>query len=52
MATEDRVKASALYDALEGMIYIAVNKLGDSPRRESNRIRFMDAVERIISEDE
>ena len=46
--TRDRVLADELYAALEGMLYIAAQRLHDSPRREDNRLKFLDIVERLL----
>jgi hypothetical protein len=42
-----RVIADQLYQVLEGMLYIAVKGLHDAPRREMNRIQFLDAIETL-----
>lgn len=45
-----RTDAAALYDILEGMLYIALKGMHDSPRRESNRIEFVNVVSVILQE--
>lgn len=44
--TDDRVAADDLYLALEEMLFIHVNEI-DS-KREGNRKRFVDAMEKVI----
>lgn len=48
MSTSHRVVAYDLYRVLEGMLFIAMNKLHDSPRREANCVEFVDLIENIL----
>ena len=48
MSTENRVIADRLYRCLEGMLFIAVSKLGDSPRRDANNLDFIDIIEDLL----
>jgi hypothetical protein len=48
MSGVNRVYADQLYQVLESMLFIAVNKMYDSPRRDNNKLAFIDIIEKIL----
>jgi|HubBroStandDraft_1064217.scaffolds.fasta_scaffold297238_1 hypothetical protein len=48
MSTDIRVKASNLFDALEGLVYVTTHDVGPH-RREDCKVKFIDAVEHIYN---
>ena len=49
MSTNGRLLADDLYKAIEEMLFLAANPALLHSRQESNRLKFIDAVEKILN---